>query len=67
MGAIIDFFRTVLDFLIQAVSSIVWLISNLPKWSQVVLGTIGYAPAFLAVFLSISLSVTVLFAILKRI
>lgn len=66
MGAIINFFKTIIDFILTFIEGVVWLITNLPTWTQIVLGTVTYAPAFLAVFLTLSLSVTVLFAVLKR-
>lgn len=65
MTAIIDFFRTIFNFLGTIISGLIWAITNIPKMADSFLSVFAYAPPFLSVFLTLCLTVTVTFAILK--
>lgn len=65
MSAIIEFLQGLVAFLINIVQSIIWFVVNLPSMINILTGSIGYAPDFLVPFLTLSVSATALFAILK--
>lgn len=64
---ILNLLKSVFGFITNIISGIAWLISELPVWTAGVAESIGFAPTFLAGFLTVCLSITVLFAVLKLI
>lgn len=67
MGAIIDFFKTLFNFISTLLEGIVWAISNIPTMADSFISVFAYAPPFLSVFLTLCLTVTITYAVLKLI
>lgn len=65
MQAILDFCTAILDFFSLQFKSVAQLIRILPDMFSGVLNSFAYAPEFLFPFLSISVSLTLLFAVLR--
>ena len=65
MIQIINAIATLFEFIINTFKSLIWVITSIPQFVST-LGTVGaYIPSFLAAFFTISLSVTVLYAVFK--
>lgn len=65
MMQILDAIATFFGFIINTFKSILWVISAIPQFVST-LGSVGaYLPTFLAAFFTISISVTVLYAVFK--
>ena len=69
-----DFFETILeivqtlfDFVWMLIDGVLWLIGVLPDLVLQVSGLFAYAPSFVGVFLTCSLSIIVLYAVFKLI
>lgn len=67
MSAIIDFLAGLVSFLVNMVQSAIWFVVNLPSMLAILTSSIAYVPDFLVPFLTLSVSATALFAILKLI
>lgn len=65
MGAIIDFFKTLFDFVTTLLDGVVWAITNIPTMSNSFISVFAYAPPFLSVFLTLCLTITITYAVLK--
>lgn len=65
MSAIIDFFSSIVNFLVSIVESIFWLTTTLPRLIVLLGDVVAYSPSFLVNFLMISVSATAVFAIMK--
>lgn len=65
MSQIIEAIGTFFDFIINTFKSLLWVISAIPQFVST-LGAVGaYLPTFLSAFFTISISVTVLYAVFK--
>ena len=65
MSQIIEAIGTFFDFIINTFKSLLWVISAIPQFVST-LGSAGaYLPTFLSAFFTISISVTVLYAVFK--
>lgn len=65
MIQIINAIATLFEFIINTFKSLIWVITSIPQFVST-LGIVGaYIPTFLAAFFTISLSVTVLYAVFK--
>lgn len=67
MGAIIDFFKTLFDFVTTLLDGVIWAITNIPTMANSFIAVFAYAPPFLSVFLTLCLTVTITYAVLKLI
>lgn len=67
MSAIIDFLSGLVSFIVNMVQSVIWFVVNLPSMLAILTNSIAYVPDFLVPFLTLSISATALFAILKLI
>lgn len=67
MSAIVDFLSGLVSFLVNMVQSVVWFVLNLPSMLAILTDSVNSAPDFLVPFLTLSVSATALFAILKLI
>lgn len=65
MGAIIDFFKTLFDFVTTLLDGVIWAITNIPTMANSFISVFAYAPPFLSVFLTLCLTVTITYAVLK--
>lgn len=72
MSVIIDFFVAIIDIIVSLVSliinlvtSLIWLITNLPQLVAGVTAGFAYCPSFLMPFLLVSVSILVVFCIIK--
>lgn len=72
MKAIIDFFTSIIDILVSLiqlvvtlVDSVLWLIANLPQLVAGVTAGFAYTPTFLMPFLTASVALLVVFAIIR--
>lgn len=72
MSVIIDFFVAIIDIVVSLVKliftlldSIIWLITNLPQLVAGVTAGFAYCPSFLMPFLLVSVSIMVVFCIIK--
>lgn len=65
MGAIIDFFKTLFDFVTTLLDGVVWAITNIPTMANSFISVFAYAPPFLSVFLTLCLTITITYAVLK--
>ena len=65
MGAIIDFFKTLFDFVTTLLDGVVWAITNIPTMANSFVSVFAYAPPFLSVFLTLCLTITITYAVLK--
>lgn len=65
MQAIITFFESIIGFVSTAIETVVWLVTMLPVYFEAVVSTVTFTPTFISGFLSISISATLLFAIIR--
>lgn len=65
MSRIFEFINTILTLLVNAIQGVVWLITNIPSFMVTVLELAASLPGPIMVFVSISLSITVLVFLLK--
>lgn len=65
MSGILDFLGSIIDFVVNLISSIIWFVTNLPSMLGILTECVAYAPTFLTAFLSLSIAATALFAIIR--
>ncbi len=72
MTAIIEFFQSLVDIItslvglvLNVIQSIFWLITNIGPMSAGIMTSFSYIPAFILPFATVSISLMVVFAILK--
>ena len=65
MSQIIEAIGTVFDFIINPFKSLLWVISAIPQFVSTLGAAGAYLPTFLSAFFTISISVTVLYAVFK--
>lgn len=65
MEAIIDFFISLGDFLINQIQTVIWAVAAIPRLASFFNSFFAYCPSFLLIFLEVSLALTILFAIIK--
>lgn len=63
--SIVDFITTIASFIFNNIASIIWIITSIPSFVTTITALFAYAPTFILVFLQISLSLMVVFAIIK--
>lgn len=64
---VIDAIGAIIDFFVNQFQALIWLIKSIPQFVVVISSTFAYAPSFLYPFLSVCLSIMVIFAIIKLI
>lgn len=67
MGAILDYFLSFFDFVINIFQTIIWFVTTLPQMLAILSTTFGFCPPFIQSFLILSLAATTLFAIIRLI
>jgi hypothetical protein len=65
MSQIIEAIGTFFDFIINTFKSLLWVISAIPQFVSTLGAAGAYLPTFLSAFFTISISVTVLYAVFK--
>lgn len=65
MSQIIEAIGTFFDFIINTFKSLLWVISAIPQFVSTLGAAGAYLPTFLFAFFTISISVTVLYAVFK--
>ena len=65
MIQIIEAIGTFFDFIINTLKSLLWVISAIPQFVSTLGAAGAYLPTFLSAFFTISISVTVLYAVFK--
>ena len=65
MSQIIEATGTFFDFIINTVKSLLWVKSAIPQFVSTLGAAGAYLPTFLSAFFTISISVTVLYAVFK--
>lgn len=60
-----DFFISIIMLIGNTLTSIVWVITSIPKFVSTVTSVFAYCPTYLLAFLEISLALIILFAIIK--
>lgn len=72
MNALIDFFAGIIDILVSLVqllvttiTSVIWLVTNLPQLVAGITAGFAYTPDFLFPFLTVSVSLLVVFAVIR--
>ena len=65
MSQIIEAIGTFFDFIINTFKSLLWVISSIPQFVSTLGAAGAYLPTFLSAFFTISISVTVLYAVFK--
>lgn len=65
MEAIVDFFITLCDFIVNQIATVKWVIEIIPEFATFYNSFFAYCPTFLMVFCEVSLALTILFAIIK--
>lgn len=65
MTAIITFFETIINFLGMFIDSIVWLVTMLPSYYSALTATVAFIPPVFVGFFISSISLTLLFAIIR--
>lgn len=65
MIQIIEAIGTFFDFIINTFKSLLWVIGAIPQFVSTLFVAGAYLPGFLVAFFSISISVTVLYAVFK--
>lgn len=64
---IVDMVLALFDFIRMLIEGVIWLIATVPDLAADVTSLFAYCPPFIGVFLSVSLSIIVLYAIFKLI
>lgn len=67
ISSIFDYITGFFEFIGSMFESIVWLITIIPQIESSYSATFAYAPDFLFPFLTISISLTVIFAVIRLI
>ena len=62
---IVDFLAAIASFVFNTISSIVWVVTSIPSFVGAITSLFAYCPTFILVFLEISLTLMVLFAVFK--
>ena len=62
---IVDFLAAIGSFIINTLTSIVWVITSIPSFVGSITALFAYSPPCILVFLEISLALMVLFAVFK--
>lgn len=65
MSAIIDFFKTLFNFIGTLFDGVLWAITSIPSMANTFLSVFAYAPPFLSLFLTLCLTLTITYAVLK--
>lgn len=65
LKAIGDFLLSIIMLIGNTLTSIVWVITSIPKFVTTVTAVFAYCPTQLLAFLEISLALIILFAIIK--
>lgn len=65
--AIIDVLGAIIDFFVNQFKSLIWLIQAIPQFITVISSSFAFAPSFLYPFLSVSLAIMIIFAVIKLI
>lgn len=64
-SGIIDFLNSIVQFIINTLASIIWVITSIPKFTASLTAIFAYCPTSLLIWLELSLALTVLFAVIK--
>lgn len=67
MEAVFDFIKLIADFISMQFNGIITLFEFIPNVLQSLLATFAYLPDFIAPFMVVSMSLTMLFAIIRLI
>lgn len=65
MDAILQFFETIFQLISNFFTNIVWCVTNIPYMMQSIIETFVYIPDFLYQFMYLSVSLTMLFAVIR--
>lgn len=65
MSTIIDFLKTIFNFLGTLIDGILWAITSIPSMANSFIGVFAYAPPFLSMFLTVCLTLTITYAVIK--
>lgn len=65
LTGIVDFLGSIIVFIGNTFSSIIWVITSIPKFTSTFTAIFAYCPTPLLVWLEVCLALTVLFAIIK--
>lgn len=65
MSAIIDFFKTIFNFIGTLIDGVIWAITSIPNMANAFISVFAYAPPFLSMFLTVCLTLTITYAVLK--
>ena len=65
MESILNGLQVIIDFIAMSISSVISLCSLIPDFSSSIFSSFAYAPSFVAPFLALSGTLTLLFAIIR--
>lgn len=65
LGALTDIIMSLINLVITLVNSVIWFVTNLPQFVSGITASFAYAPTFLVPFLSASVALFVVFAIIR--
>lgn len=64
-SSIVDFFSALSDYMSYTIDSLLWMISAIPEFAESIIGVFAYSPVQINAFLFMSLSIMILFAVIK--
>lgn len=67
MQTLIDLLQSGLEFVVGLFDSLSWLVTNLPVFVTGITSTYAYLPEFIQIFVVMSVSLILLFAVIKLI
>lgn len=65
LQSIVQFIVSFCTFIINTLTSIIWVAFNIPRFVESIAAVFAYCPSPLLVFLEISLALTALYAVIK--
>lgn len=65
LEAIAQFLISIVQFVLNHIKSLIWVVTSIPQFVSSVTAVFAYAPTPLLAFLEISVAIMVLFAIIK--
>lgn len=65
LKSIVDFLISAVQFIVNTISSVVWLIDSFPRFSTTIQSVLAYCPEQLLAFLELSLALMLLLAVFK--
>lgn len=63
--SVVDFLVSILQFFINTLMSIFWIIGSIPNFVSSITAIFAYCPTGLLVYLEICIALTILFAVIK--